>query len=738
MSATNSRESGGAPSVKFLPGIALTLILCCASFAEGADNPVNTKPETAQQPANETGPRPNSPASPGASERGQAPAGISVGLEIGSAEYDYQKNGSMNRQIGTRGAGHDIYFSWMNMPVGGATRTVNYNAFDPVIGFLREGVVGAIVSPTWSGYVTMDMAGDGSPVIANHRTIGGAEPWVYYETAPGSKTFASKQMPLAVFSGFLVGSANTFIWPKVAYTDDGGAQVTHVIIADEGTVAGDGSSKILYVRKVGAGATGVWETPVEIDHDVGYNLSTVITASRQFGSQKVAIAWSGGRGDGTAGGAPIVRNDGTAAGQRDNDLYLLTSLDAGANWSSRRNLTMRIDTSAGTYAPGAKNSALWDSNDDLHLVWLEGEWPGVGGTFTFRGRLAHWDEASDAIVVAHDATWDPTVCNSGVFNQNISNPQLSECNGNLYLTYSQFNEGPGGVMDDCTIAHVAGGANADIALIVSPDGGLSWDAPRNLTHTYTPGCAPGNCASEAWHSTTRYGIDISADNFVAIPDVSDSIGGYTGDHYLFTQFIEDLDPGGSIQGEGSVTNNPVRVFRFGCVEPDFPNFIRGDVNNDGVVDATDATRLSDSLFFGTPLSAPPAAADADDDGVVDLADLTFLTDFTTGGPAPPAPYPTCGQDPTLPQAVGVSSCIVTAVDTDGDGIEDALDNCPNNFNPDQEDTDGDGLGDSCFIYTALNPLAIVVRDADNPANDPELNLFVTDPEGFVIGADSLD
>src|SRR3972149_6699925 len=38
---------------------------------------------------------------------------------------------------------------------------------------------------------------------------------------------------------------------------------------------------------------------------------------------------------------------------------------------------------------------------------------------------------------------------------------------------------------------------------------------------------------------------------------------------------------------------------------------------------------------------------------------------------------------------------VFGADTDGDGVPDLEDNCPDDFNPDQEDQDGDGIGDAC-------------------------------------------
>jgi hypothetical protein len=39
-----------------------------------------------------------------------------------------------------------------------------------------------------------------------------------------------------------------------------------------------------------------------------------------------------------------------------------------------------------------------------------------------------------------------------------------------------------------------------------------------------------------------------------------------------------------------------------------------------------------------------------------------------------------------------------AVDTDGDGIADIMDNCPTVANPDQADSDDDGIGDACEIF----------------------------------------
>lgn len=79
-------------------------------------------------------------------------------------------------------------------------------------------------------------------------------------------------------------------------------------------------------------------------------------------------------------------------------------------------------------------------------------------------------------------------------------------------------------------------------------------------------------------------------------------------------------------------------------------FIRGDADGNGVVDfSVDAAYLSSALFQAGPALPCADAADFTDDGTLDLADISFMLNFGFEhfpGPVP-APYPTCGPDPTV-------------------------------------------------------------------------------------------
>ena len=172
----------------------------------------------------------------------------------------------------------------------------------------------------------------------------------------------------------------------------------------------------------------------------------------------------------------------------------------------------------------------------------------------------------------HEA-WDS--CWAGAWNLIISKPTISECNGNLYTIWTQFNDPKNGIIDDCADRawkhnDREGSANGDLWVSVSTNGGMTWDYQRNLTNTYTPHCDPRNdvdCQSDSWASMNRFGRLVGAGENWAWRSVVDPSGTYTGDHYLDIQYLEDRDAGAIVQSEGTWTNNPMHWFRMACVDP---------------------------------------------------------------------------------------------------------------------------------------------------------------------------
>ena len=88
-------------------------------------------------------------------------------------------------------------------------------------------------------------------------------------------------------------------------------------------------------------------------------------------------------------------------------------------------------------------------------------------------------------------------------------------------------------------------------------------------------------------------------------------------------------------------------------------FVRGDANNDLIVNIADGIWVLNELFQGGPASTCAEAADANDDGSFDQTDAVyiFMYRFLDGAP-PAAPFPDCGVfDGQLPDdCAAQSSC----------------------------------------------------------------------------------
>ena len=95
--------------------------------------------------------------------------------------------------------------------------------------------------------------------------------------------------------------------------------------------------------------------------------------------------------------------------------------------------------------------------------------------------------------------------------------------------------------------------------------------------------------------------------------------------------------------EGTATSQEATL-RVGV---DIIPFRRGDANADGRTDISDAVEVLRFLFAGTAAPLCEDAADANDDGSVNVADaVSLLAYLFGGGPPPPAPFASCGFDPS--------------------------------------------------------------------------------------------
>ena len=219
-----------------------------------------------------------------------------------------------------------------------------------------------------------------------------------------------------------------------------------------------------------------------------------------------------------------------------------------------------------------------------------------------------------------------------------------------------------------------------------------------------------------------YPFDSDEPDYQDVLDMSPSGGfplydgyrGFDGNSERFDPavLVSDLIPGaGDTDADGvvdcfdncpDVYNPPVGEWTdiFGDVHRDS----QADYDLDGVGDVCDDDDDNDSIPDGSdncPLTFNPGQEDLDDDGQGNVCDLDADADthdsFEFGGddcfPLDASVWEgTCAGSPK-PKPRGSSD----VPDSDGDGVVDTDDNCPNIANSDQVDSDGDGIGEVCDV-----------------------------------------
>jgi hypothetical protein len=195
-----------------------------------------------------------------------------------------------------------------------------------------------------------------------------------------------------------------------------------------------------------------------------------------------------------------------------------------------------------------------------------------------------------------------------------------------------------------------GGATVDLYLHDEATG-----APM-LGADGTAVCNP--CAFELSSSARKQSIRID--------DLITAKGGFEGVKLGFGVIVVGgADPDG-VALQGFVVNSHTSPFDLSFVStplqplnapsrPPRPHFRRGDPNESGEVDLSDAVYTLGCLFLGTECPKCPDAADSNDDGELDLSDGIHTLQFLfSGGDAPPAPGPdACGEEP---EEDGLAEC----------------------------------------------------------------------------------
>lgn len=159
-------------------------------------------------------------------------------------------------------------------------------------------------------------------------------------------------------------------------------------------------------------------------------------------------------------------------------------------------------------------------------------------------------------------------------------------------------------------------------------------AQSNLSGNWSLG--PGVDATYAYSNLATF----SAADGAGIIDEDPAFVDFAGGDYrlaLGSPCIDAGDPAFPLDSDGTITDMGALPVLAGTA------FVRGDANQDGILDLADGIFVLEAIIQGTYVIACEDAADANSDGTVTVADPIFVFSYRFfDGPPPAAPFPECG------------------------------------------------------------------------------------------------
>jgi len=521
-------------------------------------------------------------------------AGEGILETIGQTTYDYQHNCTMGRQVEHRRDYSDpydqygfyVHFDWMAQSGDtlGVNRGIGFQSYEIAACGQKFAAGGIRIEGAYAGYVNLD-ANNIDALTSAAVPMAHQNEDTYYAKAffdfGGIGLFTSDANLTDNFGWWQndgTGPGNENIWPKGDWDIDGAEQVLHLATCESGGAAGDPQT-YSYYRRVGGYGTGVGTWSDQRIIDTGMNINVTVASSPV--SDKVAVIWNAPADYWRAQGPVLEFNN-----QMENDVWFAIATDNGAAWAAVNpgppSIGQTVDLGIGggyiaavggnltTYDPMSDwkaycdMSALWyidgSENDWLQIVWGCRRWTDTTSVYRRQTSIFHWNQKTDVIRTVVKADWDTGgACYIPTWGSDAAKMTISQCDGRLYVSYTQF-----GSRDyPCDWYDADNNViNGYLYMSVFDPSYDAWDRAQRVTSitesatNCTPGdmSGPGDCNSEYWASMARYGR-------------YDTCKVTTPGEVLDILYIHDYAPGGCVQTNSGVwTLNPVNWAVYPCRE----------------------------------------------------------------------------------------------------------------------------------------------------------------------------